>query len=208
VPLPRATPEAIGEHSAPYGRSALDLVVSSYIPTVRALRHARGHPAPTGGAALAVAMPRTPDLPDLPSAGPEAGVVRAAIPDTLVLWGPEATCDRIMAELGGRPWVHFACHGAPNMAVPSAGRLVVHDHREAAFQLAGYAHVIATAWPVWDRVALTFSELCYAELARDGNPAAADDTRIAMAVHTSVRTLRNRYLRFPLLWAAYVHTGV
>ena len=240
---------AAGHHHEP-GRSALDLVVSSYIPTIRALRHGRRRPATTAGdGAIVVAMPHTPDVPDLPYAEPEAAVVHAAIPDTLVLSGAEATRDRIMTELARRPWAHFACHGAPDMAVPSAGQLIVHDHERdpltvldlgnlrmngarlaflsacmtaavpprlgdeaihlaAACQLAGYAHVIATAWPVRDRIALNFSELCYTELARHGNPVTADDTEVALAVHTSVRKLRERYPNFPSLWAPYIHTGI
>src|SRR5262245_59927351 len=121
-------------HAAGYhdgaGRSVLDRVVSSYIPTIRALHHGRRRPAPSRRAALAVAMPATPGASDLPSAGAEADVVVRAIPDTLALSGEAATRERVLAELPGRPWAHFACHGAPTLGMPSAGRLVVHDHRE------------------------------------------------------------------------------
>lgn len=239
---------AAGHHDGS-GRAALDRVISSYIPTVRALRHGRQQPAAPQGGALVVVMPHTPEVPDLPYAEPEADVVTGAITETLVLSGPEATRHRIITELPGYPWAHFACHGAPDMAVPSEGQLVVHDHREhpltvldvgnlrmagaklaflsacmtavapaqlgdeaihlaAAFHLAGYPHVIATAWPVWDRIALIFCELFYAEVGRGGDPVAATDAAIATAVHTSVRTLRTRFPNLPSLWAPYIHTGV
>jgi hypothetical protein len=81
-------------------------------------------------------------------------------------------------------------------------------HLATAFHLAGYPHVIATVWPVWDQIALLFSELCYAELGRYGDPTGATDTAIATAVHSSVRALRARFPDFPSLWAPYIHTGI
>jgi tetratricopeptide (TPR) repeat protein len=116
------------ERAAPRPPTVLDRVVSSYTPTVRALRHARARaaePEPGGGTLLAVGMPETPGAADLPYA--EREVARLA--PALTLTGPEATSARLRAELPRHGHVHFACHGVSDEAEPSAGRLLLHDHQ-------------------------------------------------------------------------------
>jgi hypothetical protein len=77
---------AAGHHTAPPASgparpTVMDRVISSYTPTIRALRYARQHlvSAPAGGPALIVAMPVTPGLTDgaLPHVTAEAARVRA-----------------------------------------------------------------------------------------------------------------------------------
>nr|MDT0660915.1 CHAT domain-containing protein [Micromonospora sp. DSM 115978] len=75
-------------------------------------------------------------------------------------------------------------------------------HISSAFQLAGYAHVIATRWPVHDDVAYQVATDVYQDLGRD--PSKLDPAR---ALHRAVRRLRDRYPLSPLLWASYVHAG-
>ncbi|MFB6840017.1 CHAT domain-containing protein [Streptomyces sp. NPDC056361] len=110
-------------------RTVMDRVVSSYTPTVRALRYARDRAASpsSSGRLLAVALPETPGARPLGGARREVEALRALLP-TDVLYGEGATFDEVMAALPDHPCVHFACHGVSDPADPSAGRLLVHDH--------------------------------------------------------------------------------
>lgn len=75
----------------------------------------------------------------------------------------------------------------------------------SSLQLAGYPHVIGTLWPVADKLATHLTEEFYRALAEDiarGRPVDP-----AMALHLTVRSLRDRYARAPHLWAAHIHTG-
>jgi tetratricopeptide (TPR) repeat protein len=76
-------------------------------------------------------------------------------------------------------------------------------HLTTAFQLAGYSHVIGMLWPIDDRLAAEIAELFYGELRTAGfNP-----DRSAFALHAAIRSMRDRFLQFPILWASHVHTG-
>ncbi|WP_344358021.1 CHAT domain-containing protein [Streptomyces gobitricini] len=122
VPAPAA--------AGPGPRTVLDRVVSSYTPTVGALRYARARaaaPRPRG-ALLAVALPDTPGARPLGGARREVEMLRGLLP-TEVLYGEQATFEQVMDALPRHPCVHFACHGVSEPADPSSGRLLVHDHR-------------------------------------------------------------------------------
>ncbi len=115
--------------AVPGARTVLDRVVSSYTPTVAALRYARiraDAPRPDGRL-LAVALPRTPGARPLGGARREVEVLRGLVP-TDVLYGEEATFERVMDALPRHPCVHFACHGVSEPDDPSNGRLLVYDH--------------------------------------------------------------------------------
>lgn len=77
-------------------------------------------------------------------------------------------------------------------------------HLGGALQLAGYQHVIATLWPINDRIAAVVAGRVYDRL-RTGEVLAP--ARAAAALHTTVRALRRRYPNDPTLWASYVHFG-
>ncbi|WP_431986870.1 CHAT domain-containing protein [Streptomyces griseoflavus] len=109
--------------------TVLDRVVSSYTPTVGALRYARTRAAAPRphGPLLAVALPDTPGARPLGGARREVEVLRGLLP-TEVLYEEQATFARVMDALPRHPCVHFACHGVSEPADPSHGRLLVHDH--------------------------------------------------------------------------------
>jgi tetratricopeptide (TPR) repeat protein len=130
---PGAVPEG-GSVPAPVAagpgpRTVLDRVVSSYTPTVGALRYARARAAAPRphGPLLAVALPETPGARPLGGARREVEVLRGLLP-TEVLSEERATFEQVMEALPRHPCVHFACHGVSEPADPSNGRLLVYDH--------------------------------------------------------------------------------
>jgi hypothetical protein len=79
-------------------------------------------------------------------------------------------------------------------------------HITAAFQLAGYRHVIGSLWAVSDRAASQIASSVYARLSEDGT-APADAAGAALALHLAVRRLRSDYKAGPRLWAPFIHVG-
>lgn len=152
---------AAGHHADapqdPYRRTVMDRVVSSYTPTVRALRRARGRTpgGRTGAAAteraLIVAMPTTPGLPGggrLRFADAEAAVPSDLFPDRVVLReqvGAEGdaapTKANVLAHLPRCAVAHFACHGTSDPADPARSRLLLHDHAVAPLTVGSLAPV-------------------------------------------------------------------
>jgi tetratricopeptide (TPR) repeat protein len=103
---------------------ALDRVVSSYTPTLRALAHSRARPPATTRRQLTVALAHTPGLPDLPGTVAEATDLH---PGTPPLTDQDATTGRVLAALPAATWAHFACHAYTDLATPSRGGLRLHD---------------------------------------------------------------------------------
>ncbi|WP_162948144.1 CHAT domain-containing protein [Streptomyces europaeiscabiei] len=143
---------AAGYHSDaaddPHRRTVMDRVVSSYTPTVRALRYARERasrwPRETSApGALIVAMPTTPHVPGrLPFVDAEAAMLQARFPNSVVLREPAPadappdptpstpTKANVLAQLPRCAIAHFACHGASHPIDPSKSRLLLHDHKD------------------------------------------------------------------------------
>ncbi len=154
---------AAGYHTEPPGdggrRTVMDRVISSYTPTVRALRYARQRASAAGapGRALIVAMPVTPGLPgggELPNVAVEVARVRVLLPDAVILAEPSKpggelvndssglpTRANVLERLPGCPVAHFACHGASDPADPSKSLLLLHDHDSAPLTVASLASV-------------------------------------------------------------------
>ncbi|MFE3379338.1 CHAT domain-containing protein [Streptomyces anulatus] len=155
---------AAGHHTGGDDRTVLDRVVSSYTPTIRALRHARRpHPAEGApGRSLIVAMPDTPGAPPLFGATEEAAGVAAVLPDPTVLTG-EVTRAAVLAGLIDARVIHLACHAVTDAADPSRSRLLLWDHETGALTVAGIASV-----------ALERAELAYLSACRTTYTAAPD----------------------------------
>lgn len=132
-----------------YAPTVMDNAVSSYTPTIRALRHARERHAARltqPASSLIIGMPTTPGLPadsHLSHVPEEVEAVRKLVPTPLVLLEPEdePTRDRVLTELPRHAYVHFACHGTSDTDDPSASRLLLHDHATAPLTVASLAPI-------------------------------------------------------------------
>jgi tetratricopeptide (TPR) repeat protein len=234
--------------------AASDRWVCSYTPTLRALIEARTRAARTAGAPgrmLAVALPETPGLSELPQAGMEVEQVTRFAPGATVLTGRRATRARLLADLPGHSFLHFAGHGLQNPNDLASGALYTYDHQEegpitlsdlaqlrltdarlaflsaceaavgsydapdeaihlaGSLLAAGFTHVIATQWTVFDTIAPQVAEGFYARLSSrdDRGETHLDPARSAHVLHDAIGRLRLRD-RYPsLLWAPYLHIG-
>ncbi|WP_461119614.1 CHAT domain-containing protein [Saccharothrix stipae] len=120
---------AAGRHGQGETLSLLNRAISSYAPTIRTLAAARERrPVYSTLRPLVVAMSETPGAEPLDNAEAEAETVRDFFPGGLLLKNREATGQRVLDELRGHSWVHFACHAVTDRAIPSRGRLLLHDH--------------------------------------------------------------------------------
>ncbi|MFI9152348.1 CHAT domain-containing protein [Streptomyces sp. NPDC053367] len=172
LPLHAAGYHAGDPAGSPHRRTVMDRVVSSYTPTVRALRHARTHPPacdpPAPG--LVVAMPTTPGLPGqgrLPHVRSEVATLHRHFPELVLLSEPDPhdggtaalaadtpTKANVLERLPSCSIVHFACHGTSDPADPSRSRLLLHDH-------AGDPLTVASLAPVrLDRAQLAYLSAC------------------------------------------------
>jgi CHAT domain-containing protein len=119
----------------------------------------------------------------------------------LVLWdGPLSVFDVAGLRLTGELAFLSACDTA-------AGSVTLPDeaiHLAAAVQAAGYRHVVAALWQIWDDDAPSLTETVYGQLAPDGR---LDGGRAAAALHAAVGELRARFPDQPSRWACYAHFG-
>ncbi|MFC0598236.1 CHAT domain-containing protein [Streptomyces palmae] len=118
--------------AAPAGApGALDRVVSSYTPTLRALHHARRRAArPAGTGTLVVSVARAVGQAPLPGARREADHLARLLPGATLLADGSATHSAVVSALHHHAYAHFACHALGDAEHPSGSRLVLHDHTE------------------------------------------------------------------------------
>jgi hypothetical protein len=116
---------------------ALDRVISSYTPTLRALLHARRRAGPGAGRrVLLVGVASDAGQAPLPSVGRELDAIRDQWTGVEQLTGPDATHDRVLTELRDTAWVHFACHATQELGDPSRARLILFDRPLTVRELA------------------------------------------------------------------------
>jgi tetratricopeptide (TPR) repeat protein len=138
---------AAGHHDDPADcpggrRTVLDRVVSSYTPTLLALRAASSGAAtvPTGDAGEAPIAPAViitvPDIPgaELRGAEREAGTLGPLLPGALVLSSP--TRAQVLEALPQYRIAHFACHGLADRERPGQSQLLLADHAIAPLTVA------------------------------------------------------------------------
>jgi hypothetical protein len=154
---------AAGRHGSDAGDSVLDRVVSSYTPTIRALRYARQQAAGPGepGGALIVGVASVPGSPeaDLPDVPEEIARVSDLLPDPVVLAGDAdpgtlPTRENVFACLPGCSVAHFACHALSDPSDPSRSMLFLPDHEAAPLNVASLSPVSH------DRLRLVYLSAC------------------------------------------------
>ena len=122
---------AAGYHDEGRGRTVLDRVISSYVPTLKCLQQSRHKIAlnlakPERKEMLVVGMPSTTGEPDLDSVNAEMSELQA-------LLGSEATFltnrdkREVLDVLEHSRIVHFSCHGMSEQD-PFRSRLLLNDH--------------------------------------------------------------------------------
>ncbi|PPR02246.1 hypothetical protein CVT24_011494 [Panaeolus cyanescens] len=108
----------------------LELVASSYIPTLNSLIRA-SKAASESFRLLAVAQPKTPGYSSLPGAKKEMAVIQEqfhAHPEKVtVLMNDEATVHKFTQNLTDKTWLHFACHAEQDEAYPFHSSFFLHD---------------------------------------------------------------------------------
>jgi CHAT domain len=138
-------------------RTVLDRIVSSYSPSIRALRYARqrGNPAASAGRSLIVAMPTTPGVPGrLHHVPAEAERLNSGLPLPVQLTEPGIPDQDSIAGSQGMPTkanvlallpscaiAHFACHSRSDPADPSRSLLLLHDHESDPLTVASLVPV-------------------------------------------------------------------
>jgi tetratricopeptide (TPR) repeat protein len=118
-------------------RTVMDRAVSSYTPTVRALRYARERTVATAGdgllKGLVITMAETPGANPLSGTWDEAQLVRdllsSAAAEVTVLKDDLATTARVLGRIDQSAIVHFGCHGLNDALDPSQSSLLLHDHQ-------------------------------------------------------------------------------
>ncbi|MFE3195871.1 CHAT domain-containing protein [Nocardia sp. NPDC059240] len=124
---------AAGRYSAPHAEqpaaNALDRVISSYTPTVRALtrsRRAGGNPSRIR--ALGVIVSEVPGLRSvLRGAAAEGHAMLENLPGSAILRDAAATRQAVLAAMQDVTVVHFACHGLVDATDPPSSRLLLAD---------------------------------------------------------------------------------
>jgi tetratricopeptide (TPR) repeat protein len=229
--LPTGTLSLLPIHAA-----AVDQLVSSYVPTLRALAYARNRPPATDRRRLTVAMHRTPGMPDLPGTVAETATMQAR-----TLADEEATASQVLSALTDSTWAHFACHASTNPLAPSRGGLHLHDgilpipeisrlqlrHAELAYLSAcstarQAAHLsnesihLASAFHLagFRHVVASLwplNDAIAAIAAQEFYRRMPQDTptagNAAQALHEVVKDLRDAHPDRPELWAALIHSG-
>ncbi|KAJ5772185.1 hypothetical protein N7520_002714 [Penicillium odoratum] len=79
-------------------------------------------------------------------------------------------------------------------------------HLASGFQVAGFSHVIASMWQTDDDACEKMARGFYGHL-KQTMEEEAHNRAVAVAAHKAMMEIRSKWMRFPLLWAPYVHFG-
>lgn len=216
--------------------SVLDRVVSSYTPTLRALRHVKARHPRAGDNLVIVAVGDAMGARTLRGVEREASRI-AALTQATRLDGAEATVDSVRAALTSHTSAHFACHAASDPDDPSAGHLLLHDGPlsmldVSALDLSGARLAVLSAcetslgthripdeslhlvsafqlagYPQVVGTLWQVNDLVARMVAVDLHEGVSAGEDVATALHHAVRRCRERFDKTPTLWAAYLHSG-
>ena len=144
---------AAGYHNRGSGFAVLDHVVSSYTPSLRALKLAKSAPIyPTGPGAregtdrvrnemLFVSVANTPGQVPLLGSQREADLMNDLFAQSCTsVRDLDATRAKVRTEMARHPWVHFSCHGDQNLSDPSSGGILLSDGVLTIGDISSQAH--------------------------------------------------------------------
>jgi tetratricopeptide (TPR) repeat protein len=150
---------AAGEHLVGSTENTISWVISSYIPTIKTLRHSKDRMKRSveTNSALLITMPKTAGKADLPGVKMETMAIRNTIQHLFAIRELDLPRrDAVLEILGDCNLVHFACHGYSNPLDPSDSflalsgnsdteieRLSVHDILEISLSRAWLAYLSA-----------------------------------------------------------------
>lgn len=214
---------------------ALDFLVSSYVPSLRALRQACSRRPTTRRDSLTVAMHHTTGHPDLPGAADEATALGGTLLDD-----EHATADGVLTALQQANWTHFACHAVIDPTSQADSGLLLHDRILRLSEIGGLRltnaelaylsacstanHGIRSADEVL-HLASTFQLAGFRHViaslwplsneiaVKAANsfyralPDAPTIDHAATVLHKITHDLRNEYTDRPDLWAPLIHSG-
>jgi CHAT domain-containing protein len=129
VPIHACSPKPTGSRKH-RGLGMIDLVVSSYTPTISTLLQAQKKHNPSHHQVLAVALPEGGYRQDpLLCALSEVEAVQHGLPmfQQRILVGVDATINGVVGALSSCTWAHFACHGLQDPDKPMDSAFVVQD---------------------------------------------------------------------------------
>lgn len=258
--LPFHAATSYGKHES---ISALDLVISSYTPTIKALQNARcraiqGQEQSEAGESslLIITMPTTPGGTSLRGVTKERRAIQKAVKGKYCVTDLEhPDVHQALDHMKRSQVVHFACHGASDPLDPLRSHLLLQKpagagvqvdrlavksllatktekrawtaylsacstaqvksislmdeslHVTSAFQMAGFAHVIGSMWPVDDFISIKVAQLFYEFLSNHTSRATLSNRVVPEALRYAVLALRKEYPGQPDLWAPYLHYG-
>ncbi|MGW5434792.1 CHAT domain-containing protein [Streptomyces sp. NPDC004059] len=224
--------------TAPDGRSAIDLIESSYAPTIRLLTRGLARAATSGnGGDLIVAVRRTANGSELAGAEAEGRALLDRHPEAVPLLNEAATRESVLAALPHATRAYFACHNVRDDARPHQsglglfdGLLTIDDLSRLDLPDAEFAQLsaCATVMPTPDapdeltHLAAAFQLAGFRSVVATLWPVrdlvAAEFTQLfhaagghvatCTALTSATRALRDRHPDHPELWAPYVHYGL
>lgn len=109
--------------------NAVDLVVSSYTPTLSALLTPSSPDSTLNSGVLAIGQQYTQGLGELPNTVPELEAVKESAKSTqyLQLDGANATVNAVLDAMDKYSWVHLACHASQDPTDPAQSSFHLHD---------------------------------------------------------------------------------
>jgi tetratricopeptide (TPR) repeat protein len=125
---------AAGDHSNGSVANTLSCAISSYTPTIKALRHAREKARVNidKHSILLVTMAKTPGGRDLPGVEAEEKDISSVVKDPhSVLPLKQPSADTVLDRLKDFSIAHFACHGSADLTDPSNSFLALQGNSDS-----------------------------------------------------------------------------
>ena len=117
-------------------QSAIDLVISSYTPTLKSLQYSRDRSARSPTSQLQkialIGMSETPEHKDLPFVKTELEEIQKLLPQNIqVTLVEDCTKHNVLSTILDHQIAHFSCHGMSSAEDPSQSKLILKDWKSS-----------------------------------------------------------------------------